>query len=63
MQPYEDKTLVCSEESCGKDFIFPAKDQAFFASKKFGDPKRCPDCRKAKKRRMDSPFAKVRAKN
>ena len=55
----QDKYLVCTEKECGTEFLFSVKDQEFFKSKGFGDPKRCPSCRKAKKRRMNSPFAKV----
>lgn len=45
---YEDKTLVCQE--CGKEFIFSAKEQEFYAEKGFAnEPKRCSDCRRARK--------------
>jgi DNA-directed RNA polymerase subunit RPC12/RpoP len=44
---YEDKTLICKD--CGKDFVFGANDQEFFASKQFSDPVRCRDCRAKKK--------------
>lgn len=43
----EDKTLVCKD--CGKQFVFTARDQEFFTSKNFVEPKRCIPCRKAKK--------------
>ena len=56
----EDKYLVCSENSCGDKYVFSARDQEFFAEKGFGEPKRCPACRKAKKQRMASPFNKVK---
>ena len=43
-----DKTLVCSD--CGKEFVFSEGEQAFYAEKGFtNEPKRCPDCRKARK--------------
>ena len=42
-----DKTLTCEE--CGKDFIFTAGEQEFYEEKGFTPPKRCPDCRAAKK--------------
>ncbi len=41
------KTLVCQD--CGKDFEFSDEEQKFFADKGFEDPKRCQDCRNAKK--------------
>jgi len=45
---YEDKTLVCEE--CGKEFIFSAGEQEFYAQKGLQNtPKRCQDCRKARK--------------
>jgi len=42
-----DKTLNCEE--CGKDFIFTAGEQEFYEEKGFTPPKRCPECRAAKK--------------
>lgn len=46
---YEDKTLVCGE--CGQEFIFTAGEQEFYDSKGFtNEPRRCPDCRAARKR-------------
>lgn len=45
---YEDKTLVCKE--CGKEFIFPAGEQEFYAEKGFeNEPQRCKECRDARK--------------
>jgi CxxC-x17-CxxC domain-containing protein len=44
---FVDKTLVCQD--CGKEFVFSASEQEFFEKKGFQPPKRCPDCRKAKK--------------
>jgi len=45
---YTDKTLTCSD--CGMAFTFSASEQEFFASKGFeNEPRRCPDCRAAKK--------------
>lgn len=48
MNEYQDKTKVC--EDCGKEFIFTARDQEFYAEKGFkNEPKRCKDCRDKKK--------------
>ena len=50
-----DKTLVCQD--CGKEFVFTEGEQAFYKEKGFeNEPKRCPECRKAKKqqRRQNS---------
>ena len=45
---YQDETLIC--EDCGKEFVFTAGEQEFYAEKGLTNkPKRCPDCRKAKK--------------
>ena len=45
---YADETLVCVE--CGKEFIFSAGEQAFYAEKGYTNkPKRCTACRDAKK--------------
>jgi len=42
-----DTQLTCSD--CGQDFVFTAADQAFFQERGFSTPKRCKNCRKAKK--------------
>jgi len=45
---YYDKTIVCAK--CGRDFVFTVRDQAFFLSKGFSEPKYCsPECREAAK--------------
>ena len=50
---YEDKTLVCKE--CGKEFVFTAGEQEFYAEKGFSnEPKKCKPCRDAKKRTLYS---------
>ena len=47
---YEDQNLICEE--CGKEFIFSAGEQEFYAQKGLQNtPKRCQDCRKARKRK------------
>jgi CxxC-x17-CxxC domain-containing protein len=45
--PYTDKTLTCQD--CGAQFTFSADDQEFYAGKGYSEPKRCPDCRRARK--------------
>jgi len=43
-----DKTLTCAE--CGAPFTFTAGEQEFFASKGYtNEPKRCPECRSARR--------------
>ncbi len=45
---YEDKTLNCKD--CGKEFVFTAGEQEFYAAKGFvNEPQRCKDCRVARK--------------
>jgi len=45
---YEDKQLQCND--CGKTFTFDVEEQEFFAQKGYtNEPKRCPECRAAKK--------------
>jgi hypothetical protein len=48
----EDKTLKCVD--CGEAFVFTAGEQDFYASKGFtNEPKRCPNCRQAKKQQRE----------
>lgn len=45
---FTDKRITCAD--CNKEFVFSAADQEFHASKGFtNEPKRCPDCRQARK--------------
>jgi CxxC-x17-CxxC domain-containing protein len=45
---FTDRELQCAD--CGGTFTFSANEQEFFAEKGFtNDPKRCPDCRGARK--------------
>ena len=45
---YQDETLVCRD--CGKEFVFTAGEQEFYAEKGFQNkPTRCRDCRQAHK--------------
>jgi CxxC-x17-CxxC domain-containing protein len=47
---FEDKPLDCRE--CGREFIFTAGEQEFFAQKGFtNEPGRCPECRASRKAR------------
>ncbi|SRR5258706_3330793 len=51
MANFQDQTLTCAD--CGKPFTWTASEQQFYADKGFQNPpKRCPDCRAAKKARM-----------
>lgn len=45
---YTDKTLICKD--CGREFIFTAGEQEFFAQKGFtNEPQRCKECRAKRK--------------
>lgn len=49
---FQDKTLTCKD--CGKEFVWTASEQEFYASKGFqNEPLRCPEDRRAKKARME----------
>jgi CxxC-x17-CxxC domain-containing protein len=44
----QDKQLTCAD--CGSAFTFSAAEQEFFQSKGYtNEPKRCPNCRQARK--------------
>jgi CxxC-x17-CxxC domain-containing protein len=44
---FEDRTLTCVE--CGNEFTFTVDDQEFHSRKGYQDPKRCPNCRQARR--------------
>jgi CxxC-x17-CxxC domain-containing protein len=45
---FKDKTLECSD--CGSEFTFSADEQEFFQTRGYtNEPKRCPECRQARK--------------
>jgi CxxC-x17-CxxC domain-containing protein len=45
---FQDKVLVCRD--CGKEFLFSAGEQAFYAEKGFqNEPTRCRNCRAVRK--------------
>lgn len=47
---YQDQKLTCEE--CSSEFVFTAGEQEFYAEKGLVNvPKRCPDCRKARKQK------------
>lgn len=52
MEPqFTDRTLICVD--CDEEFTFTAGQQQFFFDKLLkNDPKRCQDCKEAKKMRM-----------
>ena len=45
---FQDKTITCSD--CGNSFTFSAEEQEQFRSRGYtNEPKRCPECRQARK--------------
>src|ERR1035437_9216965 len=48
-----DMQLTCSD--CGQDFTFTAADQTFFQERGYSTPKRCKNCRQAKKNDQGGP--------
>jgi len=45
---FEDKTLTCTD--CGTNFVFSAEEQEQFQARGYtNEPKRCPECRAARK--------------
>jgi len=49
-----DLELKCQD--CHSMFVFTIGEQQFFEKRRFTLPRRCPECRKAKKARADSGF-------
>ncbi len=56
------KPLTCSD--CGQEFIFSAKDQAYYSERGFSnDPKRCRNCREKHKAKMKAIRRTIRDKS
>lgn len=56
---FTDKQLQCVD--CGSTFTFDVEEQEFFASKGYtNDPKRCPNCRAARKTERGGSFGSRR---
>ena len=49
-----EQRLTCAE--CGREFPFPEREQEFYREKGYQAPKRCGECRQAKRER-DAPRA------
>ena len=53
---FEDKTIICAD--CGKEFAHTVEDQKRYAERGFTqDPKRCRECRQARKEKAAAPKA------
>ncbi len=44
---------------CGVEFLFTERDQKFYTSKGFSDPKYCHPHREERKKQQDSPFGEA----
>ena len=44
---YADKVLTCAD--CGQEFVFSAREQEFYATRQFSEPRRCSSCRASRK--------------
>ncbi len=53
--PFVDKALHCLD--CGKEFVFTAGEQEFYAKKGWNEPVRCKRCRDASEAPMSSESA------
>lgn len=60
MSEFSDMTLQCVE--CGGVFVHTAGAQEFFKERGFEVPKRCKECREAKKRRHEEQGTGQRAR-
>ncbi len=47
MSKFKDRTLQCAD--CNRTFTFTAGEQEFYQERGYSDPRRCPDCRAARK--------------
>lgn len=43
-----DKKMKCND--CQRDFVFAKGEQQFYLEKAYAEPRRCPDCRKLRKK-------------
>ena len=46
-----EQRLTCAD--CGREFAFSSEEQAFFREKGFNPPKRCRECRQARKEQRE----------
>ncbi len=54
---YQDIQLKCV--TCGREFIFTAKEQEFFQSKGFREPRHCRECRQRRKQERERLYAEA----
>jgi hypothetical protein len=59
--PNEPRTdLVIRCQACRQDFTFAVRQQRFYADRRLPEPKRCPGCRAATRRRVLTETARSR---
>ncbi|MFT3774718.1 MAG: zinc-ribbon domain containing protein [Minicystis sp.] len=58
MENHRDEHIVCAD--CGADFLFSAGEAAVFQERGLAAPKRCKDCRRARKDRVQGDAASSR---
>jgi CxxC-x17-CxxC domain-containing protein len=44
---FNDRTITCAD--CSQEFVFSSSEQQFYSDRGFSDPRRCPNCRQARK--------------
>src|SRR5262245_23950540 len=59
MEQHRDERIVCGD--CGASFLFSAGEAAVFAERGLAAPKRCKECRLARKGRAQSPMGSASA--
>lgn len=47
MSKFKDRALQCGD--CGRTFTFTAGEQEFYQERGYSEPRRCPECRAARK--------------
>jgi hypothetical protein len=57
-EKFTDKTKVCID--CDEQFVFEAGEQQFYAQRQMPETKRCPSCRKRRRKPIQSIGAEVR---
>ncbi|RJP74112.1 MAG: hypothetical protein C4524_13510 [Candidatus Zixiibacteriota bacterium] len=53
----QDITIQCA--TCGRDFLFTAKEQEFFSGKGFKEPRHCRECRQQRKTDREQAIAQA----
>ncbi len=54
---FQDRTIKCA--TCGREFLFTAKEQDFFVTKGFKEPRHCRECRQQRKQEREQAVAQA----